>query len=245
VPVSIAGHAIGVVHEVFPKAGPVPPHRLRELEIVARKAGERLGTIRAFARSETQAHTDPLTGLLNRRSLEQAVERLTTDGVDYTLAYADLDHFKDLNDTFGHDTGDRALRLFCSVLSANVRPDDIVARHGGEEFAIILPRCAPTDAVPVLRRVQESLADTVRADGIPPFTVSIGVASNRYGGTFEEVLALADGCLLHAKDQGRNRIVVAGVAESFPGPERRPDPARAPTVPPSDPLGEPMPKGAG
>ena len=213
-PVSVAGRTIGVLHEAYLGTGSVPDHRIRQLEIVARKAGERLGMLRAFERSETQAQTDPLTGLLNRRSLEAAVEQLHRQKVHYTVAYADLDHFKALNDTHGHEAGDRALRLFCTVLRTNVRPEDIVARYGGEEFVVVLPRCRPEDAVPVLERVQRALADALRADAAPPFTVSIGVASDHLGGTFEEILFMADGCLLHAKDQGRNRIVVAGGADA-------------------------------
>jgi len=86
----------------------------------------------------------------------------------------------------------------------------------------VLPRCAPAEAVPVLQRVQSALADTVRADRVPTFTVSIGVASTHSGGTFEETLSLADGCLRHAKDQGRNRIVVAGADEPYLGPSSAP-----------------------
>ena len=221
-PVNIAGRTIGVVHEASINEGPPASHRVRELRIIARKAGERLGMLRAFERSEAQAQTDPLTGLLNRRSLEDAVQNLNRQDISYTLAFADLDHFKLLNDAYGHDAGDRALRLFCTVLRANVRPDDIVARYGGEEFVIVLPRCAPAEAVPVLQRVQAALADTVRADRVPTFTVSIGVASTHSGGTFEETLSLADGCLRHAKDQGRNRIVVAGADEPYLGPSSAP-----------------------
>jgi diguanylate cyclase (GGDEF)-like protein len=221
IPVNIAGRTIGVVHEASLE-GSGGPHRVRELGIIARKAGERLGVLRAFERSESQAQTDPLTGLLNRRSLADAVQQLIRQDIDYTLAFADLDHFKLLNDAYGHDAGDRALRLFCTVLRANVRPDDIVARYGGEEFVIVLPRCAPAEAVPVLQRIQSALADTVRADRVPTFTVSIGVASTHSGGTFEETLALADGCLRHAKDEGRNRIVVAGATEPFLGPSSAP-----------------------
>jgi len=216
VPVSIAGHAIGVIHETYPERGPVSEHRLRELEIIARKAGERLGLIRAFARSETQAQTDPLTGMLNRRSLDNAVGRLTRDGTDYSVAFADLDHFKVLNDTYGHDVGDRALRLFCTALRTSVRPDDIVARYGGEEFVILLPQCTPDQAVPVLERVQRALAIALRVEDVPPFTVSIGVASTHGGRSFEEVLLRADSSLLDAKDQGRDRIVVAEDAPAAP-----------------------------
>jgi diguanylate cyclase (GGDEF)-like protein len=218
IPVSITGAHVGVVHEASLDGTGVSAHRVRELEIIARKAGERLGMIRAFARSETQAHTDPLTGLLNRRSLEDAVARLTQDDVDYVVAFADLDHFKELNDAYGHDAGDRALRLFCTVLRTNVRPDDIVARYGGEEFVVVLPGCNTEEAVPVLQRVQQALADTVRSDMSPDFTVSIGVASTHHGGSFEEVLSIADGAVLRAKDQGRNQIVVAGVPTPILGP---------------------------
>lgn len=217
-PVSIAGHAVGVIHEVYLEQSPAPTHRAHELGIIARKAGERLATLRAFARSEFQAHTDPLTGLLNRRSLHDSVDRLQRDAVDFTVAYADLDHFKQLNDTYGHDVGDRALRLFSTVLRTNVRPDDIVARYGGEEFVVVLPRCDPAGAVPVLQRVQRALADTLRADGIPTFTASIGVAASVNGSTFDDVLTLADGSLLHAKDTGRNRIIVSGRDEPIVGP---------------------------
>ncbi len=89
----------------------------------------------------------------------------------------------------------------------------------------MLPRCQPEAAVPVLHRVQRALADAIRADAAPPFTVSVGVASDHLGGTFEEILFMADGCLLHAKDQGRNRIVVAGRADPVPGPPVDPAPA--------------------
>ena len=90
--------------------------------------------LRAFSKSEVQAHTDPLTGLMNRRSLEVQVRALTEEDRPYIVAYGDLDHFKQLNDVYGHDAGDRALRLFARV-AHSLRPNTS-ARYGGEEFVV-------------------------------------------------------------------------------------------------------------
>ena len=165
--------------------------------------------IRAFETSENQAHTDPLTGLLNRRSLEKQVRDLQADGTPYTLAYGDLDHFKLLNDTHGHEVGDQALRLFSRVLRDSVRPNDIVARYGGEEFVIVLPDCGTEVAVGVLERVRRASRSRSAPGRIPPFTVSFGVASTTHASEFEEIVGVADHALHDAKSAGRNCILVA------------------------------------
>ena len=113
----------------------VPPTEsdVRYLEVTARRASERIAMLRAFEKSETQAQSDPLTGLLNRRSLENQVNDLQRSSTPYSLAYGDLDHFKVLNDTHGHEAGDQALRLFSRVLRDSIRPNDIarpVRRRG-------------------------------------------------------------------------------------------------------------------
>ena len=209
VPVNIAGRAMGVIHARGPDRQPAPRGSISNLELVARRAGERLSLLRAFARSEMQANTDPLTGLLNRRSLEAATVDLVDEGEDYVVAYADLDHFKKLNDVHGHDAGDRALRLFARVLRDSVRPSDIPARYGGEEFIVVLPRCSPTDAETVMERVQQRLASAVRVEPGPEFTVSVGIAPSQITKTFGEVVEAADMALLEAKANGRDRVVVA------------------------------------
>ena len=103
---------IGVVHLTAAAKQVIDPELIIRLELVARKAGDRIGTLRAFNRSETEARTDQLTGLLNRRSLEEEVRQLADAGQPFTVAYGDLDHFKELNDVYGHDAGDRVRRLF-------------------------------------------------------------------------------------------------------------------------------------
>ena len=219
VPVSIAGQTVGVIHAAGPDHDPPAPSTTADLELVARKAGERIGILRAFSRTEAQARTDPLTGLLNRRSLEAAVRDLTAEAHPYAVAYGDLDHFKLLNDVHGHDTGDRALRLFARVLRDSVRPNDIAARYGGEEFVVVLPDCTIADAYLVVDRVRARLADAQRDGSVPPFTVSFGLAPGEVDLAFGEIVEQADAALLRAKAQGRDRVVLAtSTHDETPGP---------------------------
>jgi diguanylate cyclase (GGDEF)-like protein len=148
---------------------------------------------------------------MTRRSLETVVRELHGTATSYSVAYGDLDHFKLLNDTFGHAAGDRALRTFSQVLRDSLRPDDIAGRYGGEEFVIILPECPVAEAQQVLERVRERLAERIVVADLPPFTVSFGVASSDQAGTFDEVVALADAALLSAKAGGRDQVVASGV----------------------------------
>ena len=140
---------------------------LQTLNFTSRRGSERIAMIRAFATSEMQAHTDPLTGLLNRRSLENGVRDLRANGVPYAVAYGDLDNFKVLNDTHGHDAGDQALRLFARILGESLRPKDLAARYGGEEFVVVLPNCNTDTAMSILERVRESLALALNAGTFP------------------------------------------------------------------------------
>jgi len=208
-PVSVAGKAIGVVHTTSPIGRDLPEFAIADLELIARRAGERIGLIRAFAESETQARTDPLTGLLNRRSLENSVSRLDADHVHYVIAFGDLDRFKRLNDSFGHDVGDRALRLFAKVLRDSIRPNDLACRYGGEEFVLVLPECGVDEAVEVADRVRTSLSEHLTGGELPPFTVSFGVASSTQAGSFERVVSLADVALMQSKASGRDRVTVS------------------------------------
>ncbi len=215
VSVSITGRSSGVVHAMGPDREPPDENDLGYLEITTRRAGERIAMLRAFEKSETQARTDPLTGLWNRRSLDNRMRQLAESGVVYTVAYGDLDHFKMLNDAHGHEAGDQALRLFARVVRDSVRPDDITARYGGEEFVIVFPDCPVDTATKILERLREQLALTLSNGRVPPFTVSFGLASSSDADTFDDVVAVADTALLTAKANGRNRTVRAG--EVVPG----------------------------
>jgi diguanylate cyclase (GGDEF)-like protein len=228
VPISIAGNTVGVTHATGPDGSPPSAPDIEYLELTSRRASERIGMLRAFEKSEAQARSDALTGLWNRRSLENRVRDLQREGTQYTLAYGDLDHFKALNDTHGHEAGDQALRLFSRVLRDSIRPNDVAARYGGEEFVVLLPECNVESATIVLERVRERLALALTAGRVPAFTVSFGIASSSDADTFDEVLAVADHALLSAKAAGRNRVLVA--VESLVDPSEQP--SEHPTAPP-------------
>src|SRR5260221_12132306 len=202
VAVSITGRTSGLVHATAADGVPPSEGDVRYLEITSRRASERIAMLRAFEKSEVQARTDPLTGLWNRRSLENRINDLQRDGTQYALAYGDLDHFKRLNDAHGHEAGDQALRLFSRVLRDSIRPSDITARYGGEEFLVVLPDCEVETARKVLERLRERLALTLSTGRVPAFTVSFGLASSVDGDTFDEVVAIADQALLTARRTG-------------------------------------------
>jgi diguanylate cyclase (GGDEF)-like protein len=210
VPITILGTPTAVIHATAPAAPDAfAQESIDRLEGVAAQVGTRLGVLRAMAKSQLQAETDALTGLLNRRAMEERVRHLREASTPFALAMADLDHFKQLNDSYGHDTGDRALRSFARVLRESVRDADVVSRHGGEEFVVVLPGVDALTATPVLHRIREKLADAVGTALIPPFTVSIGVADSTWSSDLTDVLRAADHALLAAKAQGRDRLVIA------------------------------------
>jgi diguanylate cyclase (GGDEF)-like protein len=200
---------VGVFHVTTDDGAPPSDAVQANVEVVARRASERLAMLRAFEFSQTQANSDSLTGLMTRRSLETAVHQLQEIGTPYSVAYGDIDHFKLVNDEFGHAAGDRALRTFAQVLRDSLRPADIPGRYGGEEFVIVLPDCPVEEARQVLERVRQRMADRILIAELPTFTVSFGVASSDQAGDFDHVVSLADTALLSAKAGGRDRIVVS------------------------------------
>jgi len=214
VPVSFMGRALGVLHATGPDGTPMDGERLEQLTTLATQAGARIGTVRAFEKSQLQASTDGLTGLMNRRTAEGQVRGLMGAGRMLALAVADLDHFKALNDTHGHEAGDRALRHFAQVAHSVLRDNDIVARWGGEEFVIVLPELDRDQAVAVLDRVRERLAESAGGSH-PSFTASFGVTDSTVAESLEALMHVADAALYDAKESGRDRVAVGhGVAES-------------------------------
>lgn len=213
IPMSIGSQTAGVLHVATPHEQLPPPETVMLYETAARVSSDRLGMLRAMARSEAQAATDPLTGLLNRRSLDDRAQQLLRQKVPFTVAFGDLDHFKLLNDLHGHETGDRALRLFSRILAMETRPDDIVSRYGGEEFLLVLPQCDALCALDVLARVRSRLAEEIPRSNLPQFTSSFGVAAWDGESDLQAVISVADAALLAAKAAGRDRDVVADEVE--------------------------------
>jgi diguanylate cyclase (GGDEF)-like protein len=169
----------------------------------------------AYKRIEELAEVDELTGALNRRSimrlLDDEVARCQRTGVACTVALIDLDHFKQVNDRFGHLTGDEVLRTFAISVFANIRTIDKFGRFGGEEFLMVLPETSHdsgTRMLDRLRAIVELLDWSAFSDGLT-VTISAGVATLRPGDTSESLLARADLALYAAKERGRNRIAAA------------------------------------
>jgi diguanylate cyclase (GGDEF)-like protein len=208
-PVSIMGRAVGVLHVAGAPDELPDEETVSQLEVLANQVGNRLGMLRVMAETQLQASTDGLTGLMNRRTFENKIRTLRRQAKPFVLALADLDHFKQVNDTHGHEAGDRALRLFAHTLRTALRPDDIVCRLGGEEFVAVLPNCSVHDAVEAMDRVRTELAAALVGGSAPTFTASFGVADGGSDGNLEEVLARADQALYRAKSAGRDRVAVA------------------------------------
>jgi len=160
---------------------------------------------------EHSASHDSLTNALVRRTLiatcEQELERSHRHGRSMALLMLDIDHFKAINDTHGHQMGDRVLVDFVSRLTPLLRRLDQLGRFGGEEFVVLLPETTQEQALLVAERIRAVVAQP--AQGLPPITVSIGVTTNRPDDDKVDVLlARADGALYKAKAEGRNRIAV-------------------------------------
>ena len=212
VPVAIMGRTVGVIHGTTEPGVLVDDLVVQDLQTLANQAGARLGMHRIMAETQLQASTDNLTGLLNRRTLENQVRVLRNERTPLALAMVDLDHFKDLNDTYGHETGDRALRLFADTLRSSLRDRDLLCRHGGEEFAIVLPECSISDACAAMEGVRAQLVDALRAASLPRFTASFGIVTAEPGEQLEAVTRRADTALFQAKREGRDRIIADGPA---------------------------------
>ncbi len=164
-----------------------------------------------------EASQDPLTGLKNKRRFEEDLRRelarARRDGTTGALLMLDLDNFKQVNDSRGHPVGDRVIEEIAGVLGGRTRETDVLARVGGDEFAIVLPNCDTAEA----KRVGESIATAIRehvpqpGDDVPQITVSVGVAMFGAGteAGFDSVVAEADSAMYAAKDAGRDGVRLA------------------------------------
>ncbi len=189
--------------------------QLRRLARIARISDHYQSMMRDLnAALEETSSRDPLTSLLNRRALmemiKQEVERASRSGESFVVAMLDVDHFKKVNDRFGHETGDRALVELAGVLVKSLREYDLCGRWGGEEFLVLLPNTEPDAASGVMDR----LVGAVRGLEMPAgnevlrLTVSIGMAHHQLGETFSETLSRADQALYLAKQDGRDRVAL-------------------------------------
>jgi diguanylate cyclase (GGDEF)-like protein len=171
---------------------------------------------RALTDAESRAQIDPLTGVLNRRSfadrLDAACLRAQARGLPIALLFIDLDHFKQINDTFSHAAGDACLRAIIAPIQAELRQSDVIGRYGGEEFVVILSSADVTSAHPIAERIRNRVAE-VSVEGFGEsirLTCSIGVASSDTLGVWgEQLITRADQAVYEAKRSGRNRVWIA------------------------------------
>lgn len=182
----------------------------KKIEHVVKKSRKRLSSL---------AHEDKLTGLFNRQYFDKIsrkeFEGARKKGASLSILFIDIDHFKKVNDTYGHTAGDDALRTVAQLVRYSCRKSDIVARYGGEEIVVVLPSTKSSDATQVGLDINRILADQSEKLMNIRITVSIGVATYPDdGGTLAKVIECADKALYQAKRAGRNRVVRYGETRS-------------------------------
>ena len=175
--------------------------------------------LRAKQHAEHAAKHDVLTGLGNRRKLDEAfcieTNRIERNGGKLCVMMADIDHFKHINDRYGHDAGDYVLVHFAKLMRLLVRPTDILARTGGEEFVVLMPHTELWKAVVTAERLRSSFAERHVGKLNEPVTVSIGVAELEHGESRDSLLHRADQALYQAKRSGRDKVVTAETSKAI------------------------------
>jgi diguanylate cyclase (GGDEF)-like protein len=197
-------------------AKPFDPGELNARVNVGRRLLEmQAGLLKARNELAHEATHDPLTGMLNRRAILEAVSRelarAQRQQSRLAIGICDIDHFKKINDTYGHLVGDDVLCEFARLLKINLRPYDLLGRFGGEEFVVITPGIKESDLEIVYDRLRRAIADNpiLTRAGSMSITVSIGATMWQEDQTEDELLAAADSAMYQAKRDGRNRVCLA------------------------------------
>ncbi|MEG3436715.1 diguanylate cyclase [Pannus brasiliensis CCIBt3594] len=218
VPLEARGENLGFLYLVFDDPRRLTPEKRELAKTTVKQIALGLANLQARERLQTLSFSDPLTGLYNRRYLEATLERefnrCARDGRPIGIIFLDIDHFKRINDTFGHETGDKVLAALGDYLKTNTRQSDIACRYGGEEFVLVLLDSSREDtrkrAEELCRGVRE-LKLTREHPELSSISVSIGVSAFPEDGTTPaELFRVADEGLYRAKRSGRDRVCRAG-----------------------------------
>jgi diguanylate cyclase (GGDEF)-like protein len=206
VPLVEVDRRIGVIWVDDPRDRLLPTRaRLQALRLFANQAIAAIHTAKQSARLRHEATHDSLTGLPNRRAFRSRLEREIAGGAGFALVLCDMDNLKTVNDTHGHDAGDKALQVLADALRGQLRRSDEAYRIGGDEFAVLLPRASRLDAERVMRRLRETIPGDSPV-GADPIEASFGIALLESGDDAERVVGRADKALYQAK---RRRVEVA------------------------------------
>ena len=204
---------LGTVTLVSRKPKAYPPAAREMLRVISHQIGVSLQNARMYQSMEERATTDGLTGLTNHRAFQERLEQLHAlaerTGQKFSIILTDIDHFKSVNDTYGHPVGDAVLKRVAAIFTQRARKVDIVARYGGEEFVIVLPDTDADGAAVFANRLREEIAaQTMTSDnGSFSVTLSLGVAEYPSDGTDRHALIeRADQALYYCKEHGRNRV---------------------------------------
>ena len=191
--------------------------RTRSLEGELQASSEQVSELRSkLDNVRKESMTDPLTGIANRKAFDdamyQALDQIAAGGEEVALLLCDIDHFKNFNDTWGHQTGDQVLRLVANCLAENVKGRDTAARYGGEEFAVLLRGSGLAAATRVANQIREGVKSKMlvkksTGDVLGTITISIGVAQLMPGESADAAIRRADACLYGAKHHGRNQVI--------------------------------------
>jgi diguanylate cyclase (GGDEF)-like protein len=194
---------------------------VRTLEVLSMQAAQSILRANLFEQMEKMATTDGLTGLLNRRTLQTRLEEAVQVASRYekklSFILTDIDHFKSVNDTYGHPAGDLVLKKVAQILKKTARDTDLVARYGGEEFCVIMPETHAAGAKVIAERIRTEIAAAVFDTEMGPLkcTISLGVATFPDATKDKQgLIAKADQCLYFAKHHGRNRSVSVSELEA-------------------------------
>jgi len=191
----------------------------KEFKAKLAEANSEVKTLRAkLEQSKAESQTDPLTSLINRRGLEPvlagSMEEAGKSGTEMCIIMADIDHFKKINDKYGHLVGDNVIRMVATTLTDFVKGRDKVVRYGGEEYLVVLPDTALADALSLSEKIRSSLEKMQwkkrgSGESLGVITISIGVARYVYNESMESLIGRADKALYQAKENGRNRVSAA------------------------------------
>jgi two-component system cell cycle response regulator len=223
IPLRTAQKVLGTVVLGARKPGAYGAEAVRRLEVVAMQAAESIYRARLFEQAERLATTDGLTGVTNHRTfqarLDEHLARAQRYGEKLALILCDIDHFKAVNDAWGHPAGDVVLRGVARTLGKEARATDLVARYGGEEFAVVMPATDGAGALAIAERIRERVKGLSfdAGQGKMSVTLSLGVAAFPEDAASKgELVERADACLYHAKRHGRDRSVAASSLRAAP-----------------------------